>query len=210
MIEEDENLEKKHISDQIAHLQSLRTLAERGRSTPLLGGEALIIWGVALSLMLGVFGIGGQNLPASVIWAFWVLIPLAGGIGTYLAYKQYTQDGSVPSYRNKIITRIWAVIIIGLTIVILDELLTGFTDPTQILKASALLFAIAMGATSVMIDSKIANFAMLGWLAMIAWIQLAPNITVSLISMSVACLLLLVLPGIYIKHATSPKTQPKT
>lgn len=180
-------------------LITIRKLAERGRLTPLLGGEAFIFWGWFLAAMLGFlsfFGLGEAAAHKKFLLGVWIIFPLIAAIGTYFLFKKYADDSHAPRYQNIIISRIWAMITAGLLLFSALEIISGFTRPEIILIFSSLFFAVGLGATSVLVKSRVVLIAAIGWLLIIIPLYFIVDISKSLLLVALASILFLVFPGV--------------
>lgn len=98
---------KSEILDDIAYVKSM---AEEGRSAPLLGGRIGLMWGVLLAItFLAHWAIvsGNAGVDPSNLGYVWLTYAIVGGIGTTLLGRSINEKPGISSVGNRVENAIW-------------------------------------------------------------------------------------------------------
>ena len=180
----------------LEQITSIRRMVERGRSTPLIGGEAYVLWGLLIAGFLILLALGVGRLPDWLLLASWFAFPIVAGAGMFVLLQRYAGDGHAPSYRNMAVSRLWAMIALSLLALTTVEFATGFQSPVFLLIASSLLFAVGIGTTGSFVSSRPLLFAAIGWVGVAAAVKFTADVGQAMLLVALAALLLLVAPGL--------------
>ncbi|MEL7452908.1 MAG: hypothetical protein AAGJ50_06000 [Pseudomonadota bacterium] len=187
-------------------LSELKRLAERGRSTPLLGGEAFVLWGSLIAGFLAFLALASPRLPATALLAAWAAFPAAAGLGMFLLFRKYANNRNAPNYNNRIISRIWLCISAAALMTASMEVWDGFSNPANLLVMCAAMFSVGLGATGVFVSSRWLTMGTIGWLILIPVIYVAQTPNLALLVTAVGAVLFLVGPGLSLM-ASHPERQ---
>ena len=118
----------------LADLDYIKTLAEDGANTPLVGGSIGLMWGILLSstffiqwgILSRIFDISVQNIAY-----LWISFSVLGGIGSLLLGRKISTKAGVNSVANRADYHIW-VLFSGMMItlfigILLNIILSGGT-----------------------------------------------------------------------------------
>ncbi|NNC37377.1 MAG: hypothetical protein EX271_05590 [Acidimicrobiales bacterium] len=91
-------------------LEYVKSMAEEGRTTPLLGGRIGLMWGVLLAItFFGHWAIisGTAGLPQSALGILWLSYAIIGGIGNALLGRSLQGKPGISSVGNRTENAVW-------------------------------------------------------------------------------------------------------
>jgi len=136
-------------SEVLADIGYLKSVAEEGRNTPLLGGRIGLMWTALLVPCLflhGLTAMGVGPIPIPYIGALWMGFGVTGGVLTFVLSRGLDKKPGANSMANKIESVMWpltAMLIFAYAIALaLGAALTG-VDPVMFNTIMPLAFALS-------------------------------------------------------------------
>ena len=154
--------------DLLQDIAYARTLAEEGRSAPLIGGAYLVLFGMMLAIAYCVQWAAMTGLiPMDNVGWLWIAFGAAALIGTKLLRRRTVTLPGGSSAVNRADRLIWQGVVWAIMAVVVGTVLRGIlrdddTAPSAIMAAGFGLYGVALFVT--------ARMSGLNWLAAFAWI----------------------------------------
>jgi len=141
------------------NIDYLKSLAEQGANTPLLGGRIGLMWTVLLVPTLFIHGLaltGKISISESMIGGVWMLFGIAGGVLTFLLGRSLDKKPGAGSIGNKIESIVWptqTLLIFGFAIS--TVLAVNLNNAPTMLIHTIMPFAFALGSISLVLLGRI-------------------------------------------------------
>ena len=97
-------------SEILNDLKYVKSMAEEGRTAPLLGGRIGLMWGILLAItFFGHWAIisGTVNVHPSMLGYLWLTYAIVGGIGTALLGRSIDDKPGISSVGNRAENAVW-------------------------------------------------------------------------------------------------------
>jgi len=146
-------------TDAHKNLDYLKSLAEQGANTPLLGGRIGLVWTALLVPTLFIHGAaaaGMLNISENSVGMLWMVFGIVGGILSFILSRNLDKKPGSGSIGNKIESLIWpvqALLIFGYAIAAV--LAINLNKAPLIIINTIMPFAFALGAVNLILLGRI-------------------------------------------------------
>ncbi|HWA01257.1 MAG TPA: hypothetical protein VG841_13180 [Caulobacterales bacterium] len=202
---------KEELAEDLAYV---RTLAEEGRETPLVGGSFLILFGTLLSIgylahwaaLTNLFG----RTPAVVFGYIWLGYGVLAVLGAFILFRRVRALPGRASVANRVDRIVWRSSGIAITVVVLGcmtrmTLMSDQYAANAIMASAFALFGVALGVTAAVSNQGwLRTFSLLAFAtSVVLWIYI--NEPWAYLLAALASVIVLLAPGIIlVRREPSP------